>query len=221
MIIRTLVFATLLFPGAALALEAPDLDEVPREFFVRVGSVWVQDPSLDLVSDNDALPRTEFGFAISPAPSWAVELSYGLVGASATSFEVVESNLWLHQFQLAAVHYLPLWSHFRARARAGGAFELAHLRLEPGGGPSYSDTAALLALEATLGVEWILPLFTQGLLFGTTVDAGYGYRPILASFDELERTDGETSGRIRQLPVDVGELDLSGWVLRFGVSMHF
>lgn len=232
--IRSLVLAALLLPTLASASSPPEdtvvsarrsppsVEQVPFEAFFRMGALWVQDPGLDLVSETDALPRAEFGVSYAPwSSALSFELSYGIASTSAKSFEIIQSTMILHQFQVGAIGYLPLTGGLRARGRAGGGFELAHLELEVEGGPTYSDTVPLLALEATAGLEWNVPLALPSTLFSLVMDVGYGFRPLEAGFDGLERRVGDDAPkRVRDLPVDAGALDLSGWVLRFGLSLR-
>lgn len=205
-------------------------DETPRlGVFARVGSIWVQDPGFDLVSGVDAMPRVELGVGFAPAEFWTLELSYGLAGAASTVFEAVDSSLQLHQFQFAAVGRLPIAKRLRVLGRAGVGFELAHLSLDDGQTNRLSDTAPLLALEGSLGIEWTLPLSlsekpdSSTSSFDLSMEMGYGYRPLAASFDDLDRAgdDDQNAARVAGVPVDVGDLDLSGWVLRFGAALRF
>lgn len=214
------VAALLLLPAAAVAADEgpPPAEGTSVELLLRMGTIWVEDPALDLVSETDVLPRLEFGAALSPASDWSVELSYGIASAGGTTFEVISTHLTLHQFQLAGIRYVPLARRLKARGRLGGAFELAHLRLEEAERRSYSDLTPLLALEGTVGIEWTPPIFPGGLA-GFSLDVGYGFRPFAAGFHDLERQGEDTKG-IRALPVDVGRIDLSGWVLRFGASLR-
>jgi hypothetical protein len=55
------------------------------------------------------------------------------------------------------------------------------------------------------------------------VEAGYGWHPIPLAFSEA-RVEGDEDDRPSPLQggaIDLGSLDLSGPLLRFGVALHF
>lgn len=213
---RALVLLALLVPASAGAL--------PRwSTYLRVGAQWVTDPSFDLVSGVDAMPRVELGLGWQASDALAFELGYGLASASATSFQTVDSQLTLHQFEASAVGRLPLTRSLRLIGRGGAGVELAHLSLSQTDSTvdGYGDTSTGLLLEATGGAELAFPLSMGEDPWGTrlqfSAEAGYGFRPFAARFDDLTRSgDG-----IRQGAVEVGTLDLSGPVLRFGAALWF
>lgn len=209
--------------AAAVGLFATPAFADPQ-LFVRMGSMWVTDPSLDLFGEVDALPQVVLGGGFG-GDALSFEVAYAFSGSSATSFQVVETNLLVHQFQGALLYRMPLGSGLHATARGAASFVLGTIDI--GEVRQLEDMATGLGLEGTLGTELRLPVAAGADPWATTlgfsVEAGYGWHPMPLTFGEA-RVGGDDEARPAPLSggaVDVGSLDLSGPLLRFGVALQF
>ncbi len=215
-----------LFAACCVWLAAtPALADV--HLFTRVGSIWITDPSFDLVSGTDALPNVLFGagWEAGRGSPLAFEVAYGLAGASDEVFEAIDTNFLLQQLQGAAIYRRPFSERWRWFAR--GAAALEHASLDLGASRILEASAWGLALEGTLGTELLLPIAADGdewgASLGLSVEAGYGLRPFGFDFAEatVEGDDEAEPPPTAAGPIDVGTLDASGPILRFGLSLRF
>lgn len=213
-----LVLATLL--AATPAAADPNLA-------LRLGSIWVTDPDFDLVSTSDAMPNLQLAVGWDSEGPLSFEVAYGFSSASATTFEVIESSLFLHQFQGAAYYHLPLSPWWRAYGRGAAGLEVALLRLEDPSTAVLGDSALGLGLEGTVGIELRMPVSASAdrwaTTLGLTVEAGYGWRPLATSFADasVEHDEDAEPRPIGVRGIDVGDVNLSGPILRFGGVMRF
>jgi len=214
-----------LLPLAALVVARPAAADV--DLVARLGSIWVTDRAFDLFSTTDAIPSVQIGAGWEGDGPLSFELVYGFSGSAATTFDVLETRFFLHQFQAAALYRVPFSPNWRAFGRGAAGFELAGVRIEDPRATVLGDTAPGLGLEGTAGIELRLPISASGnpwaASLGFTVEAGYGWRPIAASFDDarVDRDGDAEPPPVRAGPVDVGDLDLSGPILRFGGLLRF
>ena len=213
--------------AALAALPTPALAD--GSLFLRFGAAWITDRAFDLVAETDAAPQVLVGGGWGASDVLTLELAYGMLGASARSFgDAVESSLFVHQFQGAAVFHLPMSEHFAGRLRGAAAFEMASLDVEAVGGSALlEDFATGLGLEGTLGLELRLPVAPGGDPGSTRlaflVEAGWSWHPFGFDFDgaSVDRDGDADPPPLAAEAIDVGSLDLSGPLLRFGVSLAF
>ena len=201
------------------------------ELLLRVGSIWVTDPSFDLVAETDAIPNLQIGAGIEAAGPLTFELTYGLASSSAITFETFDASFTLHQFLGAARYDVPLSERWRAYGRGAAGVEIGVLRIDDVAGfdsvGALGDTALDLGLEGTLGIQLQLPISASDNRWAARLaflmEAGYGWRPFAMSFSEADvsHDDDADPPPLRQGAIDVGELNLSGPILRFGASLYF
>ena len=210
--------AVLLLPATALA---------DTTLFLRFGSAWVTDPAFDLVAEADATPQLLLGAGWEASDALTLELAYGLVASSATAFEeALESSLAVHQFQGAAVFRLPISDSFAGRLRGAAAFEMATLHID-GAAATLEDFATGLGVEGTLGLELRLPVspsidpWASRLAF--LVEAGWSWHPLGFDFGgaTVDRDEDLDPAPVAAGAIDVGSIDLSGPLLRFGAALSF
>ncbi len=237
--LRLALALLLLLPATALG--APGDPPPPRsqtpfspdasrfEGYVRFGQLWITDPAFDLVSGTDTLLRVELGAGYSPGGNLAFEAGYAFGSASAPLFEYGEASLDLHSIQAAAIYRLPTSARTRAFARGQASVDFAVLNVSGFGASDLEDLAILPGLEGTVGWELLVPLGRsrtadgrplRHLAFG--VEAGYAFRPWEAEFGVAPDVDDDTKPRpIERIDTELGSLDLSSWVLRFGGAFRF
>lgn len=201
--------------------------------YLRNRQTWVTDPRFDLVGERDNLPWVEVGGGY--APGWlegdlALELGYAYGESSAPLFDVGEASLDLHSIQAAAVYRRRTSAGTQAFARGLLSLDFARLEVDGDGqGTDLEDLAILFGVEGTLGWEVLIPLSPDRTADGHPVrhialgiEAGYLFRPLEAAFALDRDLQGDEGPRpIERVPSDLGSLDLSGWVLRFGTAVRF
>ncbi len=202
--------------------------------FARLGARWVTDPRFDLVSENDVMPRLDLG--IGYVPGWmngtlTLELAYSLSGTQAPLFEELTAGLMLHSIGGAGSFTLLDHGIGRAFGRAGASLIFANLELRDENlsfdEPALVQTTLLLGLEGVVGYELQLPINVQrqpqGARINLSVEVGYELTPFAADFDVFHRSGigKSTPPRIASRAIDVGQVDLSGWQLRFGGGIRF
>jgi len=194
---------------------------------LRLGSIWVTDPDFDLVSTTDAIPSMQLAVGWDTGGPLSFEVAYGFASSSAETFEVIQSSFFLHQFQGAAYYGVPLSDWWRAYGRGAAGLELGVLRLEDLSTTVLGASALGLGLEGTVGIELRMPVSGSGDRWATTlglsVEAGYGWRPLAHSFDDAEVDHDEDAEPLplRAGAIDVGDVNLSGPILRFGGVLRF
>jgi len=220
--------------AAALEAAAPSSKEAIAEtspsryeLFTRMGARWITDPSLDPAAESDALFFTNLGAAYRPG--WLddrllLELTFGITSTEAPLFDDLRSSFSLTSIGAAGRYRVPIHPHGKAFARTGASVEFATFEVRRAD-DSLSQTRTLLGLQGTLGYELTL-LFdpkapgSSGVLF--SLEAGYGFYPFAARFDDLT-PDFEEKTTPRPIAIrgaDAGELDPSGWLLLFGAALR-
>lgn len=229
LVAATLVLAPPFDAGAEEAEAVENQSEHARfQIFLRYGTSWVGDPSFDLVSENDLRTRVELGFGY--VPSWfdnrlRLELGYGSSGSEALLFDAADSSLSLYSI-LGSGSYA-LARHRLGRLFVGAGAELVFATLNVDDISEHKQTDTLLGLQGLLGYELNLffdadsPEGGSGMNF--SVEAGYEFFPFPARFDDLQRSGSTKTSPapIRTRGIRVGELDPSGWMLRFGAAVRF
>lgn len=201
------------------------------ELFTRMGARWITDPSLDPASESDAIFLTNIGAAYRPGSfddRLLLELSFGISATEAPLFEDLRSSFSLTSIGAGGRYRVPVHPHGTVFGRAGASVEFAKFevrRSDESADAALSQTRTLLGLQGTLGYEYTL-LFdpeasgSGGFLF--SLEAGYGFYPFAARFDDLTR-DVEEKTTPRPIGIrgaDAGELDPSGWLLLVGAALR-
>lgn len=203
--------------------------------YARLSGLVVQDPSFGVVGPIGALVRLEGGLEVAPfgaAQGLAFEAGLGIGFTADTALERVEAQLVVTSFQVSAVYRQPIVSMLGVYGRVTGAANVAHLRLARGAFEKEIDQTAFDgALGGTAGLELAIPLgYTPQGSGGRSVDnylsffveAGYEAHTTL-SFDDARR-DVDADTEPARIPVSgqpLGDLDLSGWLWRFGGAFRF
>lgn len=220
-------------PAAATPGGPRDPGPARWEISARLGSRWITDPAFDLFSDTDAIFTA--GIVGEYRPGWlddrlGLELSLDSSTASATSFGTLKSGLSMVAIGGALAYRLPVHERGQLVARGGGSYDWVSVRFDgelSSGGPALVQTAGILALQATLGYELALLLDPRGQPDSAAVvvraDVGYDLYPTAARFDDVhrDRDDDEKPTPIASRGAALGELDPSGFLLRFGVGLRF
>ncbi|HEY0840193.1 MAG TPA: hypothetical protein VGD74_08405 [Vulgatibacter sp.] len=202
------------------------------EMTARLGSRWITDPAFDLVSETDAVFTV--GIASDYRPGWlddrlGIEISFDSSPTSATSFEVLKSSLSLLSIGAAASYRLPVHEAHQLVARAGASYDWVSVRIEDErfDEAALVQTAGILGLQATLGYELAFLFDPRGAPDSTALvvgaEVGYSLYPSAASFDDLHR-DRDLRSKPRPIAsrgASLGELDPSGFLLRFGIGLRF
>lgn len=193
------------------------------ELFARMGSRQLEDPGIALFSPTRGIFRLEVGAGHTITRHLSFELATAISGASAPVFEELGSaSLTLASLQGNGVARLPLLSWLGLFGKAGMSVDLAFAHLS-GGDESIQQTTFVPSVIGGGGVEVLLKnpsVGTGGGYVSFTLEGDYGHSLGVARFDGVSthRREGRTlpAGR-----VDVGSLDLSGWIVQVGATIHF
>ncbi|MBK8014500.1 MAG: hypothetical protein IPK13_24510 [Deltaproteobacteria bacterium] len=202
--------------------------------YARFNSSFPSNSSVSVISESTALLQFEAGgeyMFSSPTDGFALEL--GVAGGlqDRRIFEQAEGRFSLLSLQASAIYRVPLWSSLGVYGRAMGQLNWAHLSITEDRLPvEIDDSAVGLAGAGTAGLELVFPVAFSPTARGLapsqwlSIYAEVGYLAATElEFKELQREvdeEGEPES-IRRVSLDVGNLDLSGPVLRAGLSFRF
>lgn len=189
------------------------------------GAQWVTDRAFDVTSSSDAIGA--FAVAVGWTPGLVNErlsfrLGYTASGAAEPLFRSWTSTFARSVFELGARYDFWRASRVGAFVRASGYADVATLSIATGG-LDVSDWAFGGGVLAALGTEVVFTRATPESVvgFSAIVEAGWSERFTKARFDALSLSLGDDPRPIAQLPVAVGDIDLSGPLLNVGLVMSF
>jgi hypothetical protein len=215
-----------LLPTWATAQSPVERDLFGVEF--DLGSRLIHSGSFEAFSRNPAMAAVHLGGSWLPAGferRLAVDARLGRSGSSARNFGLFEASLETTLLAAGASYRHPLLDRLVAVGRAGAGAEYVRVRLDDGAGAPFSGGAFSAVVEGTAGLEVVSPLLLAGSVerhIALRLEAGYGWRPFGADLDRLERRLEESDpARIASVPVEIGNLDLSGVVIRGSLAFRF
>jgi hypothetical protein len=194
--------------------------------------------SFDPLSADDALAlaHIEVGLELEEVlPGLTLELAWETGTQSGDLFAGdqpwLRTELMIQGVVLSAAWRLPVTTWLHGVARMGATCEFARLRLEEDGEVLLTDWAnARLGGFASLGAEFILPRNLwrrwvgaepgddhEGFTLGIRLEAGWSLRQPY-TFDEMHPAD---AGGIDRARIDLGSIDLSGFMFRAGLVAFF
>lgn len=188
-----------------------------HELFLRVGSVWITDPSYDLFAEQDASPLVLIGGGLGLDEAVAVELAWGFTGGTSTVFQAVDTSFSMHQFQGAVRWDLLGQGSFRTALRGAANFLVGLASIDQG--VPLKSTALGLGLDGTVLAEFHVPIGrgNRDSSWAFSMETGWGWNALPLSFERARIGDGT----IDQPGIELGELDVSGPILRFGMGVRF
>lgn len=214
-------------PTEAAAAAGPDgQDRFAIEF--DLGTRLIYTGSYELFSERPGLVNAQVSMAWLPgayANKLALDLRLAQAGSRATSFDVLESRLAVSTAMLGASFRQPLLEVLAVVARAGLGADYVRVILDDDAGAEFRGSAWAPVVEGTAALELVTPTYRVGrvqreILF--RVEGGYGWRPFGAGIKNLERDyDEDDPAPIERTAVGLGNLDLSGFVIRGAIGYRF
>ena len=208
--------------------EASPQNRVEANF--TIGGRLIYDESYELFSSNAGMATIAVSGAWLPAGAGerlAFDLSLGYSGSDVRSFATaLTSRLSTATLTVGAAYRQPVIGSLFVFARAGTGAERGTVNLDDGASRPFRGSAWAAVLEGSAGLELALPTRRVGrdrqdMTF--RLEGGYGLRPFGARFDRVYRDvkeDGDPEP-IERTSMDLGRLDVSGWVIRGSWGYRF
>ncbi|MHB8877037.1 MAG: hypothetical protein ACYC8T_25355 [Myxococcaceae bacterium] len=214
-----------LVPALAVLLSAaPALALPPISASVGFATDVASFRSYDLVDTDDHLPK----LAVTGGTRFALErgtvdldLLFTTGATGTTAHQVLQTGLGLVTLE-AAVGYRYGWMrHFEPYARLSAGPGWATLRVSTPGGAVH-QTVTNVTGTGLLGLSFPFQLGPKAAI-ALVFDLGVGYslRPVF-NFDSLQHEVPvhPTGEEVREVPLSMGRMDLSGFAYRFGVGVR-
>ena len=215
-----------LFLALAVGLvAAPALALPPLGATIGYSADVVSHRSYDFVAAIDDLPR----FVLTAGTRFHLDhgtvdldLAFSFGGYSGTAHQTLGTELMLVALEVAGTYRYPWMRHLEPTLRLSAGPSWATLTAYTAGG-SVHQTVPNLSATGLLGLSVPFLLSRdRGLELVFDLGVGYSLRPVFA-FDALQRDPPEhpTGDEVRDVPLSLGELNLSGMAYRFSVGLRF
>lgn len=191
------------------------------------GGQWVTDSSYQAVSSST--PTTRFVLAAGWTPGWLEErlslrASYGAGGSGTRLF-----SSWLAEFSLTSLEVGARYDFLtsgrtKAFARGGALFDVALLDISAGESTIAASSFGA-GVTGAVGAELSFnsPASEARVRFSALVEGGWSQRFPKARFNgrNAARHDAEGPAPIGSVPVNVGDIDLSGPFVHAAAVIRF
>lgn len=211
---------------SAIAFVASSSTASAQELSLDVAGAFavVGDDAYFGFADEDLASFADIGLGVEVWNGLSVVAEYRTGLERTTLFGTLESDFRTHAARLGLRYRYPLLSWLHPYVAAGVSFNWGDLDLDSGS-RTYDDTAFGVGGYVLGGIAAIWYFgdpegpdkvtFWDRLGIGITNDYGYTFGPTLA-FDEVRP---ENAGGAR--PADLGEVDMSGFTWRIGLSIRY
>lgn len=205
-------------PAPAPTLPRSPAVDAPRTPAIRLSvaasGIRATDASADWVSDEEFLPRGEFGVGVVLKEGLTLQVDYAAGRTSSYILANYDAELTWHQVGVRARYRLDLLPIVNPYVTAGGGLTVGRARIYGGAG-ELRDNAVAAYGDVAAGIE----ARSRGrVVFGGFQDFGYSFR---TAYDFDEATTEGDDGASAEGEVDLGQVRMSGFQIRLGVFVEF
>ncbi len=226
---RTMVLGAVILLCCPVFAEA-DEEPVSSERFgleLDLGSRLVYSSAFEAFSRSPVMGAMQLGVSWQPAvheQRVLLDLRAGLGGTQARGFRGFDASLGVTTLTASVSWRQGLVDAVWAGARFGAGAEHVRVAIDDDAGAPWRASTWTMVLEGTVSIELVSALRGGGAErdFGVRIESGYGWRPGGAELGAVTRADySEEVPRIESVGVDLGNLDLSGWIVRGALAFYF